>query len=495
MCEFFQLLPSQSSDWWLVAATRRAMRAQDHLFLINCTMPPAILWYRTAFILAVVVFNLAFFFRFYVRLRVQRDLAKVTPRVDFLSTPVDVFSKNSSHAKDASPMDLLSIIRIKNSNRQKIFLERFSDANTQKLSPEEFRGRLQARNSGVGTPYVYAPSGGVLPTDDHRLYPNRATWSEIDNGTCLDYTDEPLFDWQRRAPYAILLGAMKGGTHALSEYLWDHPLVARPHGENYELHFFDGRHFQRDSRGIPQKQNQISYAQRFRAMYPEFFSSRREGKELVTIHDSPRYLLWSDRIPDAILCVTPWVKLMAVLRDPVERAISHYRFQDEARRKRGEPMVDWDKWVNDDLQLLKSAGVVKDWSKVDFDSFSGSEQEFLAWKTYLRSANSQMILGRALYAIQIEHYFEAMDRVGKPRSDFLVIRSEDLRNDTQNAYDQVLRFLDLPSHTLRDSSAKHETAKNASPLPDPLRERLNIFFEPYNKRLYKLLGWDHVWKY
>ena len=117
---------------------------------------------------------------------------------------------------------------------------------------------------------------------------------------------------------------MKGGTHALSEYLWDHPQVAR--GNGYELHFFDGKHFERNASGIPQQSNQLAYAKRVRRMYPQVVVNNDDS---VAIHDSPRYLLWSDRIPNAILCVTPWVKLLAVLRDPVERAISHYRFQDD----------------------------------------------------------------------------------------------------------------------------------------------------------------------
>ena len=172
----------------------------------------------------------------------------------------------------------------------------------------------------------YSPSGGVLPQDDHKLYPDCRTWVQIDNNTCLgDGKAEPLFSWQRRSPHAILLGTMKGGTHALLEYLWDHPQVSRPAGQGYELHFFDGKYFQRNASGIPQQANQLAYANRVQNMYPDFFQHPNNGS--IAIHDSPRYLLWSDRIPSAILCVTPWAKLLAVLRDPVERAVSHYRFQ------------------------------------------------------------------------------------------------------------------------------------------------------------------------
>jgi len=61
---------------------------------------------------------------------------------------------------------------------------------------------------------------------------------------------------------------------------------------------------------------------------------------LYSIHDSLRYLVWSDRIPDAILCVMPWVKLMAVLQDPINHVVSHYHFQHEGKWKvHGSPQV------------------------------------------------------------------------------------------------------------------------------------------------------------
>lgn len=86
-----------------------------------------------------------------------------------------------------------------------------------------------------------------------------------------------------------------------------------------------------------------------------------------------------------------------------------------------------------------------------------------------------------------------MDRVGKPRSDLLVIRSEDLRRNTQKEYDRVLQFLDLSQHTLDDVSARHETNKDSTAIPVHLREKLLKIYEPYNDRLYNMMGWDTPW--
>lgn len=158
-------------------------------------------------------------------------------------------------------------------------------------------------------------------------------------------------------------------------------------------------------------------------------------------------------------------------------------------------MVDWETWVRDDIELLNHAGVLQDWNQVDFDEFSGSDAEFYAWKKYLRSRTSQMIVGRGLYALQIEHYYTAMDKARKPRSDLLVVRSDELRDETQSVYDQVIDFLNLPRHHLNDTTAKHETQKSSTPIPADLRRQLEELYEPYNRRLNKLLGWNNVWDY
>jgi hypothetical protein len=87
----------------------------------------------------------------------------------------------------------------------------------------------------------YAPTGGggVLPTSPtFSTHYHENMWPDIDNGTCRttddrmddDYSDaddsNPVYKWQLRAPYVILLGTMKGGTQALTSYLWQHPRFA-----------------------------------------------------------------------------------------------------------------------------------------------------------------------------------------------------------------------------------------------------------------------------
>lgn len=351
-----------------------------------------------------------------------------------------------------------------------------------------FHANRHSTNNYPRSPFLYSegyhPNGGKLPLDpaDSLMDPNM--WRFVDNHTCLteDADAEPEL-WQYRAPYAILLGAMKAGTHAVIESLWEHPSVVRT--GHWELHFFDSPRASRSDKGIHRSISLRNYAKAVRAAIGPNISveSSFVDNQQIMVDNSPKYILNSDRIPELILCVSPWVKLMAILRDPVARAESHYRFLDESRRANDMPMVDWQVWIDDDLRLL--AGVL---------NASTPKEEYHAWKGYQRRPHSQQIIGRGLYVITLEHYLRAMDHVQKPRSDLWVIQSERFLKYRQEEFDKLLHFLNLPSHTLSNVSTEiHKTSDGANPMPDSIRHQLQNLYRPYNARLYQLLGWDHVW--
>ena len=149
-------------------------------------------------------------------------------------------------------------------------------------------------------------------------------------------------------------------------------------------------------------------------------------------------------------------------------------------------VVDWDTWINDDLRLLNEAGV---WNA------STPEEEFEAWKTYQRRPNSHMIVGRGLYVIQLEHWFAAMDRIGKSRDEFFILQTERFRNDRQGEYNRLLEFLNLSPHRLVNITDEHITTTHdqSVDMPEHIRSRLQELYRPYNERLYRLLGWENCW--
>lgn len=375
----------------------------------------------------------------------------------------------------------------------------------------------------------YAPRGGPLPkAPNTAVFAKHAvSWDPVDNFTCLTSHNNhhphnhhhPYYDWQTRAPYVILLGAMKSGTQALTHYLWQHPLFLRKH-KGMEIHFFNNHDYMATPKGIPVLDNQKRYAQRFQKSHANFFTdplgTRSVARPTGLLLDStPYYLLGTDRIPQAIACVAPWAKLLAILRNPVDRAASHYRYLHQARFEHHKPMVDWEVWVDHDIRMLRDAGVLRNTNHDDHiesnnendDSFAGSHEEYQAWVRYLRNAtHSQQIVGRGLYAIQITHYLQVLQKMhhsndndhdtsvqyhNNSSSQLLVIPSEELRTHTQEVYDRVCHFLGVPLHTLNDTAPHHETTHNTGvPMPAHVRATLVKIFRPYNARLFRLLGWD-----
>ncbi len=135
-----------------------------------------------------------------------------------------------------------------------------------------------------------------------------------------DWMSEAAFDARRAVrrrtarsrvlPDFIIIGVHKGGTTALYHYLADHPQVVRATAK--ELHYFY-RHHDGDH---------LSY----RAMLPTTAQmslvARRHGTAL-TGEASPSYIS-HPHIPARVHAMVPNVKLIALLRNPVARAISAF---------------------------------------------------------------------------------------------------------------------------------------------------------------------------
>ncbi len=108
----------------------------------------------------------------------------------------------------------------------------------------------------------------------------------------------PLRAW----PSFVIIGTQRGGTSSLHEWLSAHPAVL-PTAQR-EVHYFDN-HYDRGTRW-------------YRAQFP----LRRPGR--VTGESTP-FLLFHPLAPERALRDLPaGTKFIALLRDPAQRAISHY---------------------------------------------------------------------------------------------------------------------------------------------------------------------------
>ncbi|EMP26267.1 Heparan sulfate glucosamine 3-O-sulfotransferase 1 [Chelonia mydas] len=107
---------------------------------------------------------------------------------------------------------------------------------------------------------------------------------------------------QRRLPQGIIIGVRKGGTRALLEMLALHPQVAAARSE---VHFFNREENYRRGLGWYRQQMPLS----------------RPGQ--LTVEKTPGYFS-SPRVPARVRALAPGVRLLLIVRDPVERLVSDY---------------------------------------------------------------------------------------------------------------------------------------------------------------------------
>ena len=263
----------------------------------------------------------------------------------------------------------------------------------------------------------------------------------------------------RTLPRFLVIGAQRGGTTALYTYLIQHPHILR--AARKEVHFFD-LHFHEG----------VGW---YRAHFPLCSTMARRGDALggpiLTGEATPYYLFHPDA-PQRIASVLPGVRLIALLRDPVARAYSHYTFAAGGGRDRL-TFKEAVRWERDHLDRASENGVE---SVSSYGSRNHMRHSYLA---------------RGIYARQLKAYFDCFDR-----KDVLVACSENLFRDPQGTCDVILRFLGLGSCELRDSKPRNTGLygrRRLENVDDELLSELRAFFQPFNKELYDLLGIDFHW--
>jgi Sulfotransferase domain len=262
----------------------------------------------------------------------------------------------------------------------------------------------------------------------------------------------------RPLPDFLIIGTHRGGTTSLHEYLDQHPCVARkfPRVQNLKgARYFDENFF----RGIDW----------YRAHFPTaaYRSVRRlRGGPVVSGEASP-YYLFHPAAAERASRVVPHAKIIVLLRDPVERAYSHWKRE---RRDGTEPLGFEDAVAAEPERL---AGEV--------DRILSDERYY----SYAHENFSYVTQGLYVDALQrwLDHY---------PREQIYVEASERFLRDPQRAYDGVLRFLGLPPFSLRDARPLNTTGSSQR-LASITRRELAARVAPYNRRLEELLGIRFGW--
>jgi Sulfotransferase domain len=219
-------------------------------------------------------------------------------------------------------------------------------------------------------------------------------------------------------------------------------------------------------------------------MYSRHYSAKEmiNQPQAISYDATHGYLFYSTLLPRRILCVIPWVKLVILIRDPVDRLYEHYL----SARSKGLQMA-LDDWIDKDMRLIEQVGLAQNWTVHALRSYTGSPAEDEAWYDY-QTKTLEGALGRSIYEIQLRQWFQALRAAGRdPKHSVLVIHSEYLQTNPEAVYKRLLDFVGLPAADMRIPNTTQFIQTDTSGMSSETRERLEAFFRPYNVLLHELL--------
>lgn len=258
----------------------------------------------------------------------------------------------------------------------------------------------------------------------------------------------------RILPSWFIVGGQRCGSSSLYEYMVAHPLIARSAVK--EIHYYDNNY----QRG----------ASWYRAYFPTRLYARltamRLGREPL-VGDATPYYMAHPHAPGRIAKEHPSAKILVVLRNPVDRAYSHFFHE---RGIGHEPLEIFEDALDREPERLK-----------------GQEERMLTDPKYYSFAHQNFsYVTRGCYAQQLERLFTLF-----PRGNVRVLSSGELSKDTARTMAGVFEFLGLPSNG--QENFRHENARSYPPMNPDTWQRLQATFAPHNQRLFDLLGIDYGW--
>jgi hypothetical protein len=256
----------------------------------------------------------------------------------------------------------------------------------------------------------------------------------------------------RTYPNFLIIGAQRCGTTSLYNFLTEHSCILP--ALKKEVHFFD----------INYRRGDYWYRAHF-PLSKHIFKDARDDEAVITGEATPYYLfhpLAAARVYQKI----PDVKIIIMLRNPVDRAYSHYHHEC-------------------DIEIEKLS--FEDAVKAETERLKGEEDKMIHRPRYRGFYHQHFsYLARGIYVDQLKRWtpFFSKDQI-------LILKSEDFFSNTQVSMKRVFEFLNIKAFKLNHYKIYNQI--NYSDMNPETRSRLSEYFHDHNERLYEYLGVDFHW--
>lgn len=244
-------------------------------------------------------------------------------------------------------------------------------------------------------------------------------------------------------PDFLIIGAQKAGTTSLFNYI-------NEYAQNFispktkELYFFSENY----NKGIPW----------YKAHFP-----LKTKNGYLTGEATPDYLYYhkcAKRIHENY----PDLKIIVLLRNPIDRAYSQYNFQ-------------------------RNSNKTKAYNPLSFEEAIKDEQTQTITEEFTYNYKYRSYLKRGHYYEQLKKWLEYY-----PEEQFMFIESEDFYNNTESYLGEVFNFLGLKfkKDINLNLKAQNKTVYSKR-IKSDTRAYLRNYFRPHNEKLYSLLQRDFKW--
>nr|UXE44301.1 hypothetical protein Hi04_10k_c1889_00022 [uncultured bacterium] len=248
----------------------------------------------------------------------------------------------------------------------------------------------------------------------------------------------------RMLPDFACIGPIKSGTSDLCSYLLQHPCILPPLA----------------------KEIMSAIPSAWRRYYPTLREKEKAEKQYgkaISGYFNP--IPHSLRLIDEYRAARPDAKIILLLRNPIDRAYSHYKaelFHGDRRLARSAYFKTFADYVNLALDLYPAVP--------------------------LPTSIGVPLLQAGMYLKPVQLW---CDRFG--RENVYIVRSEDFFRDVASTVCSIYEFLELPPIPPEVHPVVHRNPVKASPLDDASREKLREFYRPWNEKLYAFIGRDMEW--
>ena len=204
----------------------------------------------------------------------------------------------------------------------------------------------------------------------------------------------------------FIVGAPKAGTTSLYHYLSEHPQIEM--SSQKEPDYFSDKAI--NEQGMYYGKNRVNTLDKYESLFVQ--------KESVVYGEASVSYLFYDNVAEDIKKYNPNAKIIIMLRNPIERAFSHYLM---------------------DYRL----GLISDSFENIIAKKSKHKKAHLFYQQYIEVSK---------YATQIQRYLDFFEK-----ENILFIDYEDFKKNVSKTVDQVYNFLNISTEFVADINTKHNT--------------------------------------